>query len=154
MYEKIVVAVDNSLTAKLALQEAVKLAQFHKAKLIIIHIADITLPQDADIGYIALDIGKYVESIKNNSMLLLNNMSSVAKSAGVDTEIQLIETQQYGDISARINEAVKDLHANLLVIGTQGRKGLSRFFLGSVAEGVIRSAMVPVLLIHGQKETA
>ncbi len=150
MYKIIAVAVDSSETSKHALQEAINLAHFHKAKLIILHIADITLPQDADIGYLALDIDKYQASIIINGRKMLNEMAAMANSVGVENELQLVETQYYGSVPSKINEAVEKLGPEILVMGTQGRKGLQRFFLGSVAENVIRSSKIPVLMVRGQ----
>lgn len=150
MYKLIAVAIDSSETSKQALQEAINLAHFHKAKLIILHIADVTLPQDADIGYLALDIDKYQESIKKIGKKLLNEMGAMANSIGVENNIQLIETHYYGEVPKKINETVEKLGADILVMGTEGRKGLQRFFLGSVAENVIRSSKIPVLLVRGK----
>lgn len=150
MYKRIAVAVDSSETSKQALQEAINLAHFHKAKLIIIHVADVSLPQDADVGYLALDIDKYQESVRQIGKKILNQMSAMANSIGVQNEQELIETQYYGQIANKINEAIRTLNIDLLVIGTEGRTGLRRFFLGSVAETVVRSSSIPVLLIRGQ----
>ena len=67
----------------------------------------------------------------------------------VETSLITIE-----DLDERIPEAIADdaeaWSADLIVIGTHGRRGLSRLFLGSIAEGVIRVATKPVLLIRGK----
>mgnify|MGYP002392576450 CR=1 FL=1 len=71
--------------------------------------------------------------------------------AGVAVETSLITIE---DLDERIPEAIADdaeaWSADLIVIGTHGRRGLSRLFLGSIAEGVIRVATKPVLLIRGK----
>jgi nucleotide-binding universal stress UspA family protein len=50
---------------------------------------------------------------------------------------------------SEINAAVKDTGADLVVMGTHGRRGVARALLGSVAEKVVRSASCPVLTVHG-----
>ncbi|MNT96676.1 hypothetical protein D3C72_2388300 [compost metagenome] len=55
-----------------------------------------------------------------------------------------------GDIGASINEAARLWGADLLVIGTHGRRGVRRLVLGSVAEAVIRQSTTPVLLVRGE----
>lgn len=52
-----------------------------------------------------------------------------------------------------INSTAAEVGADLIVIGTHGRRGLSRALLGSVAENVVRTAKVPVLTIHGPRES-
>jgi nucleotide-binding universal stress UspA family protein len=59
-----------------------------------------------------------------------------------------------GDASDEILRAAKENNVGLICIGTHGRKGLSRLFLGSVAEGVLRSSTVPVLAIRPTGQTA
>jgi nucleotide-binding universal stress UspA family protein len=51
-----------------------------------------------------------------------------------------------------VNSVAKEIDANLIVIGTHGRRGLARALLGSVAENVIRTSTVPVLVIHGPRD--
>ena len=53
-----------------------------------------------------------------------------------------------------INDVAKLVEADLIIIGTHGRRGLSRALLGSVAENVIRTTQVPVLTIHGPRDAS
>jgi nucleotide-binding universal stress UspA family protein len=55
-----------------------------------------------------------------------------------------------GDIIASILQAQADYHPDLLVMATHGRRGLSRMFLGSVAEAVVRKATCPVLTVRDE----
>ncbi len=50
-----------------------------------------------------------------------------------------------------MNKEAKRRRADLFIIGTHGRRGFDRFILGSVAEGVIRLAGMPILVIHGRQ---
>jgi universal stress protein A len=50
-------------------------------------------------------------------------------------------------------EAINELGVDLVIMGTHGRRGLSRLTLGSVAERVVRLAPVPVLTVHAPSES-
>ena len=52
-----------------------------------------------------------------------------------------------------INRVADEINADLIVIGTHGRRGLARALLGSVAENVVRTATRPVLTIHGPRDS-
>jgi K+-sensing histidine kinase KdpD len=54
-----------------------------------------------------------------------------------------------GDPSAVILDVAREINADLIVLGTHGRKGISRLFVGSVAEQVVRKAECPVLTVRG-----
>jgi nucleotide-binding universal stress UspA family protein len=148
MFKRILVAVDGSHTADQALQEAIKLAREMQAKLRIVHAVDTVninldteFPDPAAMSDVAIEFGQKT----------LRNAEAVAKKSGIATETHLIEIDTLGH---RIAEAIASdadaWSADLIVICTHGRKGFSRLFLGSVAEGVVRVANKPVLLIRGK----
>lgn len=147
-YKRILVAVDGSETSVLALKEAVKLAKEFKAVLRIVNVADEYL------GYIeglSVDLDKYTKSIQQYSQSVLHTMQDLAKKAGVNAEVALIEIT---DVPARVSEKIiadaKKWKADIVVVGTHGRSGFGRMILGSVADGVIRHATTPVLLVRGE----
>jgi nucleotide-binding universal stress UspA family protein len=51
-----------------------------------------------------------------------------------------------------VNSVAEEMGADLIVVGTHGRRGLARALLGSVAENIIRRAHRPVLTLHGPRE--
>jgi nucleotide-binding universal stress UspA family protein len=67
-------------------------------------------------------------------------------------KIQVDGVLREGVAWEEINRVADELDADLIVIGTHGRKGLARALLGSVAENVVRTATRPVLTIHGPRE--
>jgi nucleotide-binding universal stress UspA family protein len=83
-----------------------------------------------------------------------------ASRAGLDTvvarrkggKVQVDGILREGIAWEEINRVADELGADLIVIGTHGRKGLARALLGSVAENVVRTATRPVLTIHGPRE--
>jgi len=148
MYKRILVAVDGSDTAEQALLEAINLAKEHQAQLRIVHAVDIVnlnlsteFPNPAEIADAMIQGGREI----------LRKAEAVAKGAGMPVETRLIEIDT---LRHRIPEMIvadaEAWPADLIVICTHGRRGLSRLFLGSVAEGVIRVATKPVLLIRGK----
>lgn len=148
MFKRILVAVDGSATAELALQEAIKLAKDLNAELRLVHIVDvININLGADFPYPP----GISEAIAKTGQEILNKAGTVARYDEVPVETRLIEMDSLGQ---RIPEVIaadaEAWPADLIVIGTHGRRGLSHLFLGSVAEGVMRAATKPVLLIRGK----
>jgi nucleotide-binding universal stress UspA family protein len=148
MFKRILVAIDGSHTADLALQEAIKLCIETQGLLRIVHAVDtVNLSLDTEFP----DPEKFSDAIIKGGQAILRKATAVAKNAGIPIETHLIEIDTFGQ---RIPEAIaKDAEtwsADVIVICTHGRRGLSHLFLGSVAEGVMRVATKPVLLIRGQ----
>jgi len=83
---------------------------------------------------------------------ILKEMEEIARQSNTDFESKLIELKtSHGRVEQKIIDQAKNWPADLIVIGTHGRRGLSHLFLGSVAEGVVRIAPMPVLLIRGKE---
>jgi len=100
-----------------------------------------------DTGYALADFQK---AMREAGQKVLATCTATARQAGVevDTKFVILEvlTQRICDA---INEEAKGWPADLIVIGTHGRHGFNHLLLGSVAEGVIRLAAKPVLVIRG-----
>lgn len=145
MYKQILVPVDGSDTSNLALKEAIKLAKEQQAALRLIHVVDeTTVYMMAETPY---PIADYLKMMREAGQKVLSTCAMTAQEAGikVDTKLVVIEslTQRICDA---INEEAKRSSADLVVIGTHGRRGFNHLLLGSVAEGVIRLATKPVLI--------
>lgn len=148
MFKRILVAVDGSHTAELALQEAIKLAKELRAQLRIVHAVDIVninlvaeFPNPSEIS----------DAMAKGGQEILRKAEAVAREAGIPVETRLIEIDTLGlSIPEMIAADAEAWPADLIVICTHGRRGLSHLFLGSVAEGVVRVATKPVLLIRGK----
>lgn len=147
LYKRILVPVDGSNTSNNALQEALRIAKDQQAALRIVHIVDEAVI-DGDIdgltNYAALR-----DALKQGGTHLLAKMAESARHAGVEAETALLETM--GErLGEAIAEEAKRWQADLLVMGTHGRHGLDRLFMGSIAEGTARLAPVPLLLVRGK----
>lgn len=148
MYERILVAVDNSSTSDKALEEAIKLAQVHKAIVRLVHVVD-TAMLDVDNGGL-VSIHEVVQALRQGGDSLLKQSEVRVRAADVAVETCLLETLGVTRIATEIVEAAKKWPADLIVLGTHGRRGFVHLLLGSVAEDVVRIATTPVLLIRGE----
>jgi nucleotide-binding universal stress UspA family protein len=149
MYKHILVAVDGSDTSNLALQEAMKLAKEQQAALRLIHVVDETPAyMTMDTAYALADFQK---AMRAAGQKVLATSAATAREAAieVDTKFVILEVLTQRICDAIIDEA-KRWPADLIVIGTHGRHGFNHLLLGSVAEGVIRLAPKPVLVIRGR----
>jgi nucleotide-binding universal stress UspA family protein len=148
MYKHILVAVDGSDTSNLALRESMKLAKEQQAVLRLVHVVDETPAyMTMDTAYVLADFQK---AMREAGQKVLATCAATAREAGieVDTKFVIPEVLTQRICDAIIDEA-KRWPADLIVIGTHGRHGFNHLLLGSVAEGVIRFATKPVLVIRG-----
>ena len=147
MYQRILVAVDGSSTSDRALQEAIRLAKDQHAALHIVHVVDM-VPLIWDMEY--TDIEAIQRALRQTGRTIIDRARETAQSAGIEAEAQLAEIGTPGQrVAGRIVEAATAWPADLLVIGTHGRRGLDHLLLGSIAEGVARLAPMSVLLVRG-----
>ncbi|SFN24121.1 universal stress protein [Nitrosospira briensis] len=144
MYQRILVPVDGSPTSERALQEALRLAQQQSGRLELVHVlGDVRLMEAS--SYI--NYAEMKDAMASAGKKLLEQTRMVAQQSGTAAEVKLLEAGGARIASAIVEEA-RQWQADLIVIGTHGRTGFSRVLFGSVAEGVVRTAQIPVLLIR------
>lgn len=145
MYQHILVPVDGSSTSDRALYEAIKFARQQNACLTVVHVLE-------DIWYFDnenyINYTELVDSMRTGGEKMLKDAREKVHQAGLTVETRLLEAKGERIANVIINEA-KTCLADLIIIGTHGRSGFSRMLLGSIAEGVVRTAHIPVLLIRG-----
>jgi nucleotide-binding universal stress UspA family protein len=148
MYRNILVTVDGSHTSEIALQEAVKLAQELNGQLRIVHVVEtVNLNLEGEFT----NPNDLWDALRKSGEVILTKAHAVARKAGIRAETRLIEIDTLGrSIPEVIAEEAQTWPADVIVIGTHGRRGISHLFLGSVAEGVVRVATKPVLLVRGK----
>lgn len=151
MYKRILVAVDGSATSLRGLDEAIKVAQAFGGQLMLVHVVN-ELVMAAD--YVpSVYFEKIFQSLRESGTKVLDQAAATARRAGVPIEQRLIET-----VGARAaDEIVKQARewpADLIVMGTHGRRGLKRLVLGSDAELVLRLSAMPVLLVRDNPEAS
>ena len=149
MYQRIMVAIDDSFATSRVLATAIEMAKLSGASLAICHAVDETLFAQK-MGEIMLS--NSVKSIENNqrgeAQAFVDQAAEVARQAGVAVETRLIasEAKQIADMLA---EAAEQWHADLLVAGSNDQRGIDRFFVGSVASRLVQKARTSLLLVRG-----
>ena len=151
MYKKILVPVDGSGTSLLGLQHAILLAKDQKATLRLLHVVHDYLVADGRHGLASS--ASLLADLREQGQVILKDAVSRASKLGVDAESESVESAM-GPVGAVIAESAEKCSADLIVLGTHGRRGIRRLVMGSDAEYVIRTAAVPVLLVRGTKAPA
>jgi nucleotide-binding universal stress UspA family protein len=157
MYSRILVPIDGSDASACGLDEAVKIAGKLGSQIRLVHIVNELIFAGSDAGIYASDL---IVSLRNGGKSLLTQAAARVRRQGVETDSVMIES--LGASAADfIVEQARHWSADLIVMGTHGRRGLLRVAMGSDAENVVRIASVPVLLVrtttsrrHGLVETA
>jgi nucleotide-binding universal stress UspA family protein len=146
MFKRILVPVDGSETSNKALVAALQLAREADGGVHVIHSLD-------ELAYVTgYESGTdLVRAARAHADKVLKDAMEMARAAAVAADAKLVEGRgrRFGDIVA---EEARDWQADLVVVGTHGRRGMSRIVLGSGAEQVVRSAPVPVLTIRGEEK--
>jgi nucleotide-binding universal stress UspA family protein len=143
VFRSLFVPIDGSEPSDAATALALKLAVDQNAAVTFVNVVEVdkvlasVLPGQ---GY--ADPAPAIDAMRTAGKDLLKNAVSQAQNAGVKARSDLIE----GNSVPCIIEAAKTAGADLIVIGSHGRGGLTRLVLGSVAEGVLRQGTVPVLI--------
>jgi len=155
MYQKILVPVDGSETSTRGLNEAIRLAKIQGGELRLVHIVNEFI---LDVTYSpGLYPENLIESLRSGGKAILDTAQTAAQTAGVKADSVMLES--IGGVPADfILAQAKEWKADLIVMGTHGRRGLLRFALGSNADLVVRGATMPVMLIrakpHEKKQSA
>lgn len=147
IYQRILVPIDGSATSERALQEAIRLAE-GQSRLRLVYVLEEVFPLDTE-GYAFIDYSSLQEAVRLTGERALAQAAEKVRQSGTAVETMLLEMK--GErIASVITGESRQWPADLIVIGTHGRSGLNRLLMGSVAEGVVRSASVPVLLVRAR----
>jgi len=151
VYKNILVPVDGSKTSLSGLNEAIKVAKSQGGQLRLVHIVNEFV---FDYSYSpGLYANELIESLRNAGQKTLDAMAAIVRQQGLQADCVLLESIG-GPAADLIVAQAKQWPADLIVMGTHGRRGLRRLALGSDAEEVLRSAPVPVLLVRGEPAAA
>ena len=138
---RILVPHDFSDTADRALAFALDLAVPLGSRVTVMHAYEFIPYSFPETPAVTVDLSGEIERAARGA---LERIVAQARRPGVEIDSVL----RRGAAWSEIDEAAKETHADLIVIGTHGRRGLSRALLGSVAEKVVRTAPCPVLTVH------
>jgi nucleotide-binding universal stress UspA family protein len=132
---------DFSETAQHALSYAIDLASKLGARITVMHAYEVPTfgyPQGVTLT------SELIGDIHRAADTALAGVAAEARRSGVDVQPLL----RQGPAWSEINSSATDTHADLIVMGTHGRHGVSRALIGSVAEKVVRTAPCPVLTVR------
>jgi nucleotide-binding universal stress UspA family protein len=142
MYKKIMVAIADDEISRVALEEAQYIAATDAAVLCIVHTVTKGMKGIDDDG---------VNNRKAGAALLERARTTATTSATPIVETRLLEAEErYGRtaIVEAIAAAVTEWGADLVVVGTEGRRGLERLVTGSVAEQLVKDVEISILLVR------
>ncbi len=149
MYNKILVPIDGSATSARGLDEAIKLAKCEGSSIRIIHVVNELMVVASYEGTIYS--GELVQALRESGQKILDKAKANISAAGIPVDAELLEAHG-GQAGTVIVKDAEQCHADIIVLGTHGRRGLSRIVMGSDAEQVVRLSKVPVLLVRSTSE--
>ena len=137
---------DFSRASGAAFAKAVDLAATNRAELLVLHVMAPVMPMVGD-GYVSPKLYEEIESsARAQAQKQLDALVAKAKKARVRARALLVG----GVPHEQITRMARSKRTDLVVIGTHGRTGLAKFFLGSVAGRVVSVAPCPVLTVRGK----
>ena len=144
-YRRILVALDGSAAAARGLREAIRLAGTQGARLVIVHVVNEHYAYYTHEG--ASFFAGMHGQLRREGEQLLDKAQALARRHDVEASTALRDTVG-GSPAPQIVREAKKQRADLIVLGTHGRRGMRRLVLGSDAEEVVRTSPVPVLLVR------
>ncbi len=131
---------DGSPFARRAFDHALALARWYKAAITLLHVFEGVLTVRPE----AASVGAPLSSEEHKRLTAwLADAGEPARAAGLGLDVHVAE----GRPKTEILRAAREMHADLLVMGTHGRSGFDRLVLGSVTESVLRHAPCPILTV-------
>lgn len=141
MYETIIVPTDGSSQSDAAVDHAVELARHHGSEIHVLYVADSNRDSLTTQG------GEVVDALEQEGDQIVSEAVDRA-GAGTDIDGDVLT----GDPVETILDYADSVGADLVVMGTAGRRGLDRYLLGSTTERVVRLSSVPVLTLRAREE--
>ena len=143
---RILFASDFSRASRRAFDAAIRLAKSNHARLTILFAYTPIVP---------LVPGHYIDDrtwaeLDTDSQRWIQRRLAALTARATKSGVQASATMAIGDPPSQIVRMASSSRTDLIVVGTHGRRGMSKFFLGSVAERVIATAPCPVMTVRGQ----
>lgn len=144
-YQHILVPVDGSETSLVAVKQAAEIAKAFNSKVTAVCV--LAIDPFVAVEFVNTDqfINDYVVKAKEEIQSILEQAKALFTQEGVNAETQILEGQTVHKV---IVEATAELAADLIVIGSHGRKGIKKLLLGSVTQAILEEGTVPVLVVH------
>lgn len=145
-YHQILVPVDGSPVSDAALLEAIRFAHLTGARLRLVHVVDV-LQYVNGFEPPASYANEILPRMRAVGEKMLAHGRQMALDRGVAADSVLV-MEAPGRLCDQIAEQARQAKADLIVVGSHGRRGIGRALLGSDAEQIVRYAPVPVLVVR------
>ena len=143
-YHNILVPVDGSETSHAAVEKAVEFAKAFGSKITVVQ-ALVLDPYIAAEYISASQTNDLIERARTSIEESLAAAKAKFNEQGIEVETKLLEGLV---IHREIIRAAEELHADLIIIGSHGRTGFKKLFLGSVAQSLLGESHIPVLIVR------
>ena len=144
MFKSILVPVDGSTISNQVIEKAAAMARAFESKVTVVCVIDIYafagLGMDAAYGQ-----AEYMTAATNEANLAVAQAKQFFDAAGISVRTSIVEGQV---VYKTILEAAESVDADLIVMGSHGRKGLEKLVLGSVAAQILSHAHLPVMIVR------
>jgi len=147
VYRKILVPIDGSATSNRGLIEAIELAKDQRATLRLVHVLDELILGPGVEAVVYLD--NTVDILRDAGKQLVADAEAMVREQGLNAESVILEIMGGRAADSIVAEA-NTWGADLIVLGTHGRRGARRLVMGSDAEEIVRTARIPVLLVRSE----
>lgn len=137
---------DFTSFSRAALRKAIEMAKSNRAELLLVHVISPIVPMPGD-AYISPKMyDELAGSLRASALKQLEKLAAQVKKARVRSKGFVLE----GAPSEEIVRFARNRRVDLIVMGTHGRAGLAKLFVGSVADRVVAAASCPVLTVRGK----
>ncbi|THE66495.1 universal stress protein [Salinadaptatus halalkaliphilus] len=146
MYDTILVPTDGSPGAEPAIDNALDLARQYGASVHALSVIDVAELVELDYLGDRTDFEQTIEPLEDAAKDAVRAVEAQAREE--DTDFEVVTVVRQGTPFETILEYADHVDADLIVMGTHGRRGLSRYLLGSTTERIVRASPVPVLTVR------
>lgn len=151
MYQRILVPIDGSPTSQRGLEEGIQLAKLTNGRLRLLHVVDELSFALGATAY-SSGSGEWLDALREGGAAILKQAAERVRAEGLEVDTVLVDNFR-GPLADVAAAEASNWPADLIVLGTHGRRGVGRLVMGSGAEQILRRAPVPVLLVR-EKEAA
>jgi nucleotide-binding universal stress UspA family protein len=141
LFERIVIATDGSKAGRAAVTEGLRIGKECDARIFVVSVIDTRALSSVSPE---IQVAPSIDQMQSEAERIVRDVEAMAAGQKVETFILS------GDPVQEITKFSVARKANLVIVGTQGKHGLERFILGSVAEGIVRHAACPVLVVKNE----
>jgi nucleotide-binding universal stress UspA family protein len=148
-FQHVLVPVDGSRCSSAALDLAILTAKTHQGKITVLYALDVNryVASLAGSGAEFLDVDLLRDSLQATGRAFLDGALARIRAQGVPCDDRIDDRAAW----EAIDGVASDLRADVIIMGTHGRHGLQRFFLGSTTERVLRSSTIPVMVVRASE---